>query len=137
VVIVIAAVAAILPASRDEAAWCWADSHDHAADFKKYMDAWPTGRHIGEARTKYGQRQWVEDKMAMIRAAYAEAGNSNSAAEAQYEKEKRMRRDFFFWKEATNVNTMDSYRNYLRLFPNGRFASEARAHLSALDSGPK
>jgi hypothetical protein len=129
---VIATVAALLPVVRDELSWWWADSHDHAADFMNYLTVWPKGRHAAEARLKHHQRQWVEMEEGMIHQAYQEASHSSPQGDAEYRREKRLRQDAFFWKEATNSNTLESYQDYLQQFPGGQFARQARAQIYAL-----
>ena len=134
-IIVIAAAIALLPVTRDELSWWWADSHDRSVDFTNYLESWPNGRHVAEARLKYNQRQWVETEKAMIHQAYQDASHSNPEADAEYRKEKRLRRDAFFWKAATNANTLQSYQDYLQQFPKGQFAPLARARIDALNHG--
>src|SRR5580698_5956122 len=97
-IIIIAATIALLPVVRDELSWWWAESLDHAADFMTYVEIWPNGRHVNEARLKYKQRQWVETEKALIHQAYQEASHASPDADAEYRKEKRLRRESFFWK---------------------------------------
>lgn len=132
-ILIAAAVVAIVPTTREEVAWWRAETHAHAVDYAKYMERWPDGRHIAEAKMKYGARQWVETKMAMINQAYHEAVHSSPAADKEYTKEKLLREDSFFWKRATNVNTTGSYNDYVQRFPNGQFIRQARAQLDALN----
>ncbi|HUD46631.1 MAG TPA: hypothetical protein VMR33_07365 [Candidatus Baltobacteraceae bacterium] len=134
-VVVIGAAAALVPAARDELSWWWAESHDHAVDFTTYLEVWPHGRHSAEARLKYDERRWVETQEAMIRQAYQEASRSSPEADVQYRREKHLRRDSFFWKAATSVNTVQSYQDYLQQFPDGRFAALAHARIDALSHG--
>jgi hypothetical protein len=135
--IVIAAAIALLPVTRDELSWWWAESHDRSTDFTNYLEVWPNGRHVAEARLKYTQRHWVETEKAMIHQAYQEASHSTPEADAEYRKEKRLRRDSFFWKAATNANTLQSYKDYLQQFPKGQFARQAHARLDALSHSPQ
>ena len=136
-VVVIGAAVALLPATRDELSWWWAESHGHASDFMKYLEVWPNGRHVAEARVNYNQRRWIETEEALIRQAYQEASHPSPAAEAEYRKEKRLRQDAFFWKAAASVNTAQAYQDYLRQFPEGQFAGQARARIDALSHGPQ
>jgi hypothetical protein len=130
--IVIAATVALLPVVRDELSWWWAESRDHAADFVTYVEVWPNGRHVNEARLKYKQRQWVETEKAMIHQAYQEASHASPDADAEYRKQKRLRRESFFWKAATNTDTLQSYQDYVTQFPQGQFARQARARIATL-----
>jgi hypothetical protein len=134
-IVVIGTAVALLPALRDDLSWWWADSHDHAVDFMTYLDAWPNGRHAADARLKYRQRQWMETKQAMIHEAYQEATHASPEADAQYLKEKRKREDAFFWKAASSTDTVESYRDYLKDFPRGKYTNQALARITALNQG--
>jgi hypothetical protein len=131
-VILIAAAVALVPAVRDELSWWWAESHDRSSDFMTYVEVWPNGRHVTDARLRYRQRQWVENEKALIHQAYEEAAHSSPEVEAEYLREKRLRQDSFFWKGATNKGTLQAYQDYLREFPAGQFAPQARARTEAL-----
>jgi hypothetical protein len=135
-IVVIGTAAALAPAVRDELSWLWADSHGHASDFITYLDAWPKGRHAAEARLKRDQRHWVETKQAMIREAYQEAAHASPEADAKYRKEKREREDAFFWKAASSIDTAESYRDYLRKFPDGKYTNQAFARITSLNQAP-
>jgi hypothetical protein len=134
-IVAIGTMVAIVPATRDEVSWWWADSHDHAADFTGYLETWPKGRHAAEARLKYRQRQWVETEQAMIHQAYQEASHASPEADAEYRKEKRLRRDAFFWKAASSTDTVEAYGDYLKQYPKGQFARQAHARIEALNHG--
>jgi hypothetical protein len=136
-IVVIGTAAALLPMTRDQLSWWWAESHDHAADFMNYLAVWPNGRHAVEARLNYNQRRWIETEKAMIRQAYQEASHSSPEADAEYRREKRMRRDSFFWKAATSANTLQSYHDYLKQYPKGQFVRQARARIDALIHDPQ
>jgi outer membrane protein assembly factor BamD (BamD/ComL family) len=133
ILLFIIAIAAFLPAIREEVSWLWADSHQSAAEFESYLEDWPNGRHAADARLNYYQRAWVEREKAMIHQAYHEASSSSAESDAEYRKQQRLRRDTFSWKAATNSNTLQSYQNYLRQFPGGQFARPARARINALN----
>ncbi len=119
IIAAVAAVALLLPAARDELAWRWAESQDEAPDYMRYSSEWPKGRHAAEARARYDQRQWAATKRVLIRQAYQQDTRTNASADAAYGKEKRLRREVFFWKTATNVNTIESYKDYLEQYPAG------------------
>jgi hypothetical protein len=128
--IVIVGAIALLPVVRDELSWWLAESRDHAADFMAYVEIWPNGRHVNEARLMYKQRQWVETEKALIHRAYQEASHVSPDADAEYRKEKRLRRESFFWKAATNTDTLQSYQDYVTEFPQGQFTRQARARIA-------
>lgn len=130
--IVAAAAIALLPVIRDELSWWWAESRDHAVDFMNYVDTWPNGRHVAEARLKFKQRQWAESEKTLIHKAYQDAAHSSPEADADYNRQKLMRRDAFLWKAATNTDTLKGYQDYISQFPQGKFSGQARARIAAL-----
>jgi hypothetical protein len=132
-VVALALLADFLPVTRDELSWWWAESHDHAGDYLSYLSDRPQGRHAAEARTLCVQRQWAETKRALIRQAYQETAATNSAAAAAYGKEKRERQqEFFCWKGASVSNTVESYRAFIRQYPHGQHAAQARRLIESL-----
>jgi hypothetical protein len=133
VMVVLALLANFLPVTRDELSWWWAESHDHASDYLRYLSDWPKGRHAAEARTMHVQRQWAENKRTLIRQAYQQAASTNSEAAAAYGKEERERqKEFLFWKGASVSNTVDSYKAYVRHYPNGQYSVQARQLIETL-----
>jgi hypothetical protein len=119
-----------LPAMRDELDWRWTESRDQATDYVRYSTDWPKGRHMVEAKLRYEQRTWSDTKRAMIN----EALKKNSAAKSDPEaiKEKRVRKERFFWKQVTVENTIVSYKDYLQRYPAGEFADQARHRIDDL-----
>jgi hypothetical protein len=132
VAIVAAAAIALLPVIRDELSWWWAESRDHAADFRNYVDTWPYGRHVAEARLKAKQREWAEGEKTLIHKAYQDAANPSPGADVEYNRQKQTRRDAFMWKSATNTDTLKSYQDYVSQFPQGKSAGQARARIARL-----
>jgi hypothetical protein len=131
-IIALAVLADFLPVTRDEFSWWWAQSRDHAADYLGYLSDWPKGRHVAEARVFCEQRQWAETKRAQIREAYAAVSHTNSDTDAAYRLQRRTQRENFLWQQATNVNTVAIYNDYLRQFPQGLHAAEGRQKIEAL-----
>lgn len=127
-------LAALLPITRDELSWCWATSHNRAADYLEYSTYWPRGLHAGQSKILYERRLWTETKKALIRDAYQESSPANSQADLPYQKALRLRQESFLWKQATNVDTVQCYQKYLRKYPMGRFAKEARLRVNALSA---
>ncbi len=125
------------PATRDELDWCWTAFRDQTADYMRYYSEWPEGLHAVEARLRYEQRTWSDTKKAMINEALKKISAAKSDPEAA--KERRARREHFFWKQVTNENTVVSYNDYLQRYPAGEFTNEARRRIDDLtrqtDSG--
>lgn len=123
----------LIPAFREELAWYWAASQDQGVDYMRYLSDWPKGRHVMEAKDRYEQRQWAATKRALILQAYQQSLHTNTAdADVAYGKERRLRREILFWRQATNANTVTSYQDYLRRYPKGQFVAKARLQLKAL-----
>jgi hypothetical protein len=119
-----------LPATRDELDWYWTESRDQAADYMRYYTDWPKGWHTVEARLRYEQRAWSDTKRAMINEALKK--NSTAKSDPEAIKERRVRKERFFWKEVTVENTIVSYNDYLQRYPAGEFADQARRRIDDL-----
>jgi hypothetical protein len=135
VIAALAALACVLPDTRDQFCWWWAQSHNHSDTYLRYLSEWPKGRHMVEARAFYQERLRAEAKRAQILQAYTMASMASpvdAATEEAYNRERAMRRDNFFWRQATNANTIASCQNYLVQFPLGSHADEARQKIQAL-----
>jgi hypothetical protein len=130
---VVVAGALLIPAMRDELAWYWTESQDQAGDYMHYLSDWPKGRHVNQARMRYEQRQWAATKRALILQAYQQSLRTNSPDnDPAYRNERRVRREVLFWRQATNANTITSFEDYLRQYPQGQFVAKARAQIEAL-----
>lgn len=138
VLLVIAALgvtAYVLPVTRDEFSWWWAESHNHSNYYFHYLDNWPKGRHVVEARLFCLERQRAEATRADIRKVttmYSMASPADAGTEAAYRRERAARKDNFSWKQATNLDTSASYHDYLSQFPKGLHASAARQKIQSL-----
>ncbi|HEY3856602.1 MAG TPA: hypothetical protein VGO67_19635 [Verrucomicrobiae bacterium] len=126
------AAIALLPVVRDELAWWWAESRDHAIDYYTYGNTWQNGLHVAEARLRYKQRLWSEGEKTLIHKAYEDAAHPTPENSVEYNKQKQLRRDAFLWKAATNADTLKAYQDYISQFPQGKFAGPARARIADL-----
>jgi len=132
VIILLALLADFLPVTREEFSWWWTESHNHSADYLNYLSDWPAGPHVAAARIRFQARLRTERRRAQIRQAYMAASQTKSETDAAYRREQRIRRDSFFWKKATTANTVESYNDYLREFPQGGYAAQAHKRILAL-----
>lgn len=132
VIVALVVLADFLPVTRELFSWWWAQSHDHSADYLHYLSDWPKGRHMVAARILFEERQRTELTRAQIRQAFLAASQVKSDTDAAYRREQRLRRDSFFWKQATTSNTIESYNDYLRAFPQGGFSTQARKRIQEL-----
>jgi hypothetical protein len=136
VIIALALLADFLPVTREELAWWWAQSHDHSVSYSNYLSQWPHGRHMAEAKNLLEERLRAEIKRAEIRRAYAAASQAKSDTDAAYRHQQQLRKDSFFWKQASTANTIESYNDYLREFPQGGFSAQARKKIQDLTPAP-
>lgn len=132
VIIALVVLADFLPATREEFSWWWAESHDHAADYLRYLSKWPAGRHIVAAHRFFEERQRAELTRAQIRQANLAASQTKTESDTAYRRDLRARRENFFWQQATTANTIEGYNDYLREFPQGKYASQARVKIQSL-----
>ena len=86
----------------DDAAWRRARSSDTASAYADYLSAYPSGRHVSEARR--------------LRNAARSAAARSAAARA----------DDAAWARARSSDTASAYADYLSAYPSGRHVSEAR-----------
>jgi hypothetical protein len=133
IIVVMVAMAGLLPAGREQLGWWWAESRDQAADYTSYLETWPKGRHAVQARLSYDQRVWTDTKNAMIREAYNSASHASPEADAEYRREERLRRENFFWKQVTINNTAEGYKDYLQQYPHGLHVAEAQRQAALLN----
>jgi hypothetical protein len=132
VIIALAVLADFLPVTREEFSWWWAEMHDHSTNYQKYISVWPNGRHVAQARILIEERERSEATRAQIR----QATQTKFETDTAYRREQRARKDNFFWKQASTANTVESYNDYLREFPQGKYSAQARQNLQALGKPP-
>jgi hypothetical protein len=129
-------LADFLPATREEISWWWAEAHDHSYNYLRYLSDWPRGRHVAEARVLVEERTRAETRRAQIRQANAAAAQVKAETETASSHDLQSRRENFFWKQACTANTIESYNDYLREFPQGIYAAQARGKIKALSPAP-
>jgi hypothetical protein len=119
-----------LPPVRDELRWRRASSRDHAADYREYIQAFPSGHHAAAARLREDDRSWSE----------AAATGKTRAVEAYLRSHERGRHvararlhlEDLRWREAVALDTVDGFETYLKRFPAGRYRSQARNAIDLL-----
>ena len=133
----------------DDAAWRRARSSDTASAYADYLSAYPSGRHVSEARRLRNAARSAAARSAAARAddaAWARARSSDTAsAYADYlfsaypssrhvSEARRLRlialgrdrADDAAWRRARSSDTVSAYADYLSAYPSGRHVSEAR-----------
>ena len=117
-IVALVVLADFLPVTREEFSWWWAQSGE-------------TGLRESNSLLT-GKRTGTSSKNTQIRQAYLAASQVKSNTDAANRREQRLRRDGFFWKQATTANTIESYNDYLREYPQGGYAAQARQKIQAL-----
>ncbi len=102
-------------AKADDDAFSIALAANNAQAFTTYLQQYPSGRHVSEAR----------DKITALNAVAAEA--------AKAEEEETARRDDAAFKLAADSGTKEAFQTYLISFPAGKHADEAKATIAAID----
>jgi hypothetical protein len=128
--LVAASAVLALPATRDELGWLRVSEDESVADEQAYLDAWPEGRHAGEARVRIQRHAWSMafrlDSVVGFQeylAAFPEGGH---VAEAQ------ARIEALKWEAAVTTKDVKPLEDFLRDHPDSEHAGEARAQIDAL-----
>jgi outer membrane protein assembly factor BamD (BamD/ComL family) len=137
----------------DESNWAQAVRTGSLGAFTDYLQNFPNGKHVAEARERIAalnaqarsdadEKAWTEARQVDTAAAYADylrdfpAGAHAAQArerQAALDQEARGAADEKSWAEALRLATQVSLRDYLRQFPNGAHAAEARQRLAVLE----
>ncbi len=68
--------------------WRWASSNNHIKDYKGYLESWPRGRHVAQAKSSIDELYWKEANRAYTVVSFKRylsrypAGNHAAQAEA-------------------------------------------------------
>lgn len=129
--IIVASLAlAVIPGSRDEIHWRWADYKGETSSYESYVKTWPAGRHAGESKVLYDNHAWAD----------AQAANTVQGFEryvqlhedGRHVAEARDGIESLRWQEAATANTIKAFQNYTTLHPEGPHMREAEAKLASL-----
>lgn len=112
---------------RDHMKWQWVSSKDQVESYWAYIQEWPEGRHIEEARERFDELGWAEARAANTVGAYADYLFFHE--EGQHKEEAKDRQD---WLVAVGSNVLRHYQTYLTHYPDGRFADEAETKVATL-----
>ena len=131
-------------ADPDSDAWQTAFQAGDASAVSDYLQRFPDGAHVGEARTLLaefeqerkaaeaaGAAETAENEAAKREAAQAETSRAEEAARAQRDAAQAAR-DLEAWEQAANADNIEGYRDYLKVFPEGTRRDDARVRISAL-----
>lgn len=130
VMFVVATALLALPATRDELRWFRVSHDESVADEQAYLDAWPNGRHAGEARARIQRHAWsVAFGLDSIEGfqAYLDA-----VPEGEHVAEAREKIEALKWEAAVAANGLEHFEGFLRDYPDSQHATRARAQIEAL-----
>lgn len=119
-----------LPATRDEWRWLRVADDESVADEQAYLDAWPTGRHVGEARARIQRHAWS----VAVGLASVEGFQSylDAVPEGEHVAEARASIEALKWEAAVTANDLKHFERFLRDYPASQHVTEARAQIEAL-----
>ena len=119
-----------LPVTRDEIRWQFSQLLDSAADYQRYLDAWPTGRHSSQARARLDEQNWIlAGKLGTRDAFTAYLREQRDGAYIPQAKAQLDLMDDRAWSEATKQDTVTGYAKYISIYgTSGRHSAAAREH---------
>jgi len=131
VLVLVALALAIVPTTRDEVHWRWASYRNDTTSYESYVKAWPQGRHVAEARTRYDEYGWAGAEAAKTARGYERYlqlhGQGKHVAEA------KDRLDSLHWQEAAAAKTVQGFARYLHLHREGKHVAEAKEKIDSLE----
>ncbi len=127
--VLVLTVCGVMPTSREDLHWRLAASR---ADYERYVQAWPNGRHAAEARTRIEDLLWRETIKADTLARYE--NYLKRYPQGGFAGEAYTRADTLAWRRADTAETIPSLEAYVKAYPQGRFVAQATTRLAALRS---
>ncbi|MBI5331550.1 MAG: SUMF1/EgtB/PvdO family nonheme iron enzyme [Betaproteobacteria bacterium] len=94
-------------ASEEVAYWSEVSKSDQAKAYDAYLRLYPNGRYVAQARSRLQREQQNVDARLRLKEDLA-------------------------WQDAQNGNDFSSFKSYLALYPEGRYAAQAKLKLSRL-----
>ena len=110
--------------------WEKAKSINTLLSYQKYLDQYPTGRFINEAKAGMEVLLWKKYSSVNTVAAYIEYLNQYKSG--IYVEEARNKIDEPIWRGADSLKSLTGYQNYLKLCPTGRYSKYALARILEL-----
>jgi hypothetical protein len=126
----VALAVGIVPTTRDEIHWRWAERTDRAESYGSYRAAWPAGRHALDARRRHDQRAWADARASNTVEGFARYLQLH--ADGEHAADARNSIEQLHWQEALRGRTAHAFEQYLRLHPEGEHVTEARDSLESL-----
>lgn len=131
--------ACFLPGIRDELSWRWASRKNQPENYLKYLQSWPSGRHITQAKTIYDERSWQKVEK-NLESTFDETEQISTLEDyvrkfpgGTYVKQAKEKIEDIVWGKTKIENENNAYQQYIRSYPAGRFATEARGMIAKID----
>ena len=118
-------------------AWNHAELQKSIPAYEEFLRLWPHGAHAQQARARIVELRKAADARAQAEAderAKAKAEEARQAAFREEEERERQRQaeELSAWNFAEFLKTVAAYEEYLRLWPVGAHAEEARARIARM-----
>ena len=119
----------------EETQWALCQQTNDINDLLQYIDKFPDGEHIAQARELYSRL--INEKTAweqVVAAGDEDALRAfiNNHPSSKYLLQAHDMLDDVVWNNALAKNTKEAFNNYVREFPSGRHIGEARSHFDEL-----
>lgn len=119
----------------EETLWAMCQQTNDMRDVKQYIDEYPDGEHIAEAKSLYNLL--ISEKTAWEQAVASGEEDVlrafiNNHPSSKYLSQARDRLDDAVWNNAIERNTKEGFQRYITEFPTGRHVGEARSHFNEL-----
>lgn len=119
----------------EESMWARCKETMELSDVKAYIDEYPGGEHITEAKNLYSKL--IDEKTAWESAMSSNDEDHlrsfiNNHPSSKYVAKARDMLDDVMWNKALERNDKDSFRRYINEFPNGKHIGEARSKFEDL-----
>jgi hypothetical protein len=123
-------------------AWRSASKAGKAADYEKYLKAYPTGKFASVAKKRIDEQNGVKpadiaqvDKQQTADTAQAETAAVHSTEAGEDDATKQ--RDLDMWRQVSKTGTQADYEKYLKAFPKGKFAKVAKTRIDTMIAAAK
>lgn len=120
----------------DDEKWNEVQSRLSESSLNEYLELFPDGSHVIECRNLLNDLPWLETKRLNTIEAYENYMRENPGKHT-YEAQAAILsiKDDNEWENACILGISSAFREYLRLFPNGKHAAEAQARLNSGAAG--
>jgi|GEM_PF-4240792 len=97
---------------------------------EEFCETYSESEYYAEAEKLKDELLWAECMKSPGKVAYVTYLNKSNPTNAEHITEAFSKYEDFLWSDAVNANTIEMYREYLRVYPEGKYKSEAWDHLA-------